>query len=93
MRTGGKAKVTVSDFHGLRRSCTSHWILLGVEMLLVSKWLGHADLATRALQYAGLLAATQKAGLVTVNAALRAESGADGEVPRNVVPLRAPGNP
>jgi integrase len=90
VRACEKAKVTVCDFHGLRRSCASQWIQCGVDMFLVSRWLGHADLATTARHYAGLSDATSMAGLVKVNAALRAEAGDDGDAPSNVVPLRGP---
>jgi integrase len=86
VRAGEKAGVTVCDFHGLRRSCGAHWLQCGVDLFLVSRWLGHSDVSTTAKHYAGLSDATSMAGLVKVNAALRAEA----EDPANVVSIRRP---
>lgn len=75
-----RAKVTVTDFHGLRRSCGARWIEVGIEMFVVSRWLGHADVSTTARHYLGLSDTTSQNALDRVNAAI--------SVPENVVPLR-----
>ena len=90
VRACKKAGVTVCDFHGLRRSCGAHWLECGVDLLQVSRWLGHADVSTTARRYAGLSDASSSAAMDKVNAALRAEAGDDGDTPANVVPIRGP---
>ncbi len=62
----GKAKVTVVDFHGLRRSCGAHWIACGVPLLHVSRLLGHADVTTTARHYAGIADGTLAAEIERV---------------------------
>jgi len=61
------ASVTTTDFHGLRRSCGSHWLACGVDLFLVSRWLGHADVSTTAKHYAGLADSLSQAGMAKVN--------------------------
>ena len=87
VRACKKAGVTVCDFHGLRRSCGAHWLQCGIDLFLVSRWLGHSDVSMTARHYAGLSDATSMAGLAKVNAVLRAA----GDAPDNVVPIRGPG--
>lgn len=49
-----KAGVTVTDFHGLRRSAGARWLQCGASLLEVSRLLGHADISTTAKHYAGI---------------------------------------
>lgn len=78
-----KAKVTVTDFHGLRRSCGARWLEVGISLFHVSRMLGHADVSTTARHYAGLADSTLAAEIQKVNAAARAGQG-------NIVSLRMP---
>ena len=94
VRACKKAGVTVCDFHGLRRSCGAHWLECGVDLLQVSRWLGHADVSTTARHYAGLSDASSSAAMDKVNAAIAAvlaDEAAKG-LPGNVVrlPVRRP---
>jgi integrase len=73
------AKVTVCDFHGLRRSCGARWLEVGIPLFHVSRMLGHADVSTTARHYAGLADSTLAAEIAKVDAAAK---GTD-----NVIPL------
>jgi integrase len=64
-----RAKITVVDFHGLRRSCGAHWISRGVPLLHVSRLLGHADVSTTARHYAGIADGTLAAEIDRVELA------------------------
>ncbi len=76
-----KAEVTVTDFHGLRRSCGARWLELGIPLLHVSRMLGHADVSTTARHYAGLADGTLATEIAKVNAAAAAVKG-------KVIPIR-----
>lgn len=65
------AKVTPTDFHGLRRSCGAHWLDCQVTMFEVSRLLGHADITTTQRWYAALSDSTLVAAIAHVEAARR----------------------
>lgn len=48
------ARITSSDFHGLRRSAGAHWLECGVTLFEVSRLLGHRDITTTQRWYAAL---------------------------------------
>lgn len=76
------AKVTICDFHGLRRSCGARWLELGIPLFHVSRLLGHADVSTTAKHYAGLADSTLAAEIDKVDLAALVPP------PSNVVRLR-----
>lgn len=78
------AKVTVCDFHGLRRSCGARWLEVGIPLFHVSRMLGHADVSTTARHYAGLADSTLAAEIQKINAAAKAAK----DEKDNVVPIR-----
>ena len=80
VRACQNAKVTVCDFHGLRRSCGANWIESGVEMFVVSRWLGHQDVSTTARHYVGLSDAASLSAVAKVNAAMAVPPPVGGKV-------------
>lgn len=64
-----RADVTVTDFHGLRRSCGARWLELGASLLEVSRLLGHASVSTTAKHYAGIADRTLAGVMDRVDAA------------------------
>ncbi len=80
-----KAGITVTDFHGLRRSCGARWLQLGASLLEVSRLLGHADVSTTARHYAGIADRTLAAVMERVDKAAAEEKEA-GEPP--AIPLQ-----
>jgi len=66
-----RSGVTITDFHGLRRSCGARWLEVGIPLFHVSRMLGHADVSTTARHYAGLADTTLAAEIDKVDAAGR----------------------
>lgn len=48
-----RAKIKPLSLHPLRKACASAWMASGVKLAVISKWLGHADLATT-MRYLGI---------------------------------------
>lgn len=54
MEACAAAEVEPMSLHDLRHACASHWLVSGVKVAVISKWLGHADLLTT-LRYLGIV--------------------------------------
>ncbi len=63
----GKAKVTRTDLHGLRRSCGARWLHDGMQLHLVSRLLGHRDVSTTMRHYGGIADGTLTAAIAAID--------------------------
>lgn len=64
-----RAGVPHVDVHGLRRTAGALWLLAGVGIHTVSRWLGHSSVLTTERSYAGLDEAAALAAMDSVDAA------------------------
>ncbi len=87
-----KAKVTKTDFHGLRRSCGARWLEVGIPLFYVSRMLGHADISSTAKHYAGLADSSPAAEIDKVNVAMDAVASGDGKAVRMPVRTQVSGD-
>lgn len=77
-----RARVTKTNFHGLRRSAGAHWLDCGLSLYEVSRLLGHADIRTTQRWYADISDTTLVAAIAQVERARRehADRAAEGEL-------------
>lgn len=78
------AGITVIDFHGLRRSFATNALASGVDLFTLSKWLGHADIATTARHYAGLADSQSRKAMELVASGHQATSELPPKVAQNL---------
>ncbi len=73
----GKAKVTRTDLHGLRRSCGARWLHDGMQLHLVSRLLGHRDVSTTMRYYGGIADGTLTAAIAAIDAKVVPDQGGE----------------
>lgn len=61
-----RARVTKTNFHGLRRSAGAHWLDCGLSLYEVSRLLGHQDVKTTMRWYADISDTTLVAAIAKV---------------------------